>query len=237
MSDIITDDNESLLVHNKTKIVCGFPGTGKSYFAEHQKDYGITIIDIDSSLFSWVYQDGHRTKERNIDFPRNYINEIDRIIRENNTDILLVSTQKIIRNYLEIHRYNPIIVYPDISLKNAYYKRYVERDNRKQFIKDMMNTWEDHIITIENEDKDCCKCRLRTKNDYISNISFFDNNKMHYHLEECKDINVPTKVISHCCLCKKEITNHESYYTNNFRDVCVDCNLDISKYFFKECLL
>ncbi len=37
-----------------TKIISVFPGMGKSYMYKHQEEYGLSIMDSDSSNFSWI---------------------------------------------------------------------------------------------------------------------------------------------------------------------------------------
>ena len=58
----------------KTRIISAFPACGKTYCYQNlQNDYK-GILDSDSSDFSWVKdKDGNNTKERNPDFPNNYI--------------------------------------------------------------------------------------------------------------------------------------------------------------------
>ena len=51
----------------KTKIISAFPGVGKTYYHERNKEIS---IDSDSSHFSWVKDsEGNNTKERNPEFP------------------------------------------------------------------------------------------------------------------------------------------------------------------------
>ena len=57
-----------------TKIFSVFPACGKTYLYEHQDEYGLKILDSDSSQFSWTLtRDG---MIRNPDFPKNYIEHI-----------------------------------------------------------------------------------------------------------------------------------------------------------------
>lgn len=61
----------------ETTIISGFPGIGKSYFFRNQEYNNRTVLDSDSSEFSWVKdENGNNTKERNPDFPSNYIDHI-----------------------------------------------------------------------------------------------------------------------------------------------------------------
>lgn len=79
-------------------VISGFPGIGKSYMYNNMKD--LKILDSDSSKFSWVKdEEGKNTKERNPDFPNNYIKHI----KDNmdSSDIILVSSHKVVRDALK----------------------------------------------------------------------------------------------------------------------------------------
>ena len=74
----------------ETKIYSVFPACGKTWLCEHQEQYGLKILDSDSSQFSWIINevedneyviiDGgemkpltYKEKIRNPEFPANYI--------------------------------------------------------------------------------------------------------------------------------------------------------------------
>ena len=57
-------------------VISAFPGCGKSTYYNMYKDTQ-KILDSDSSEFSWIKdENGNNTKERNPEFPMNYINHI-----------------------------------------------------------------------------------------------------------------------------------------------------------------
>jgi predicted nucleotidyltransferase len=81
----------------KTRIISAFPGTGKTYFYNKNKE---TTMDSDSSQFSGVKdQNGNNTKERNPNFPKNYIEHIKENIGK--YEFILVSSHKEVRNALK----------------------------------------------------------------------------------------------------------------------------------------
>ena len=68
----------------KAKVISAFPGCGKTTYYKtwwkhkdnvwKDKTVGEVILDSDSSEFSWIKdENGNNTKERNQDFPNNYI--------------------------------------------------------------------------------------------------------------------------------------------------------------------
>ena len=134
-----------------TKIYSVFPACGKTWLYEHQEDYGITILDSDSSQFSWMYR--KRTKEeleaaknawesephlldgkgyinlikdevinvRNPDFPSNYINHIKESIGK--YDCIFVSSHAVVREALDKEGIDFTIVYPQQSCKAEWVGR------------------------------------------------------------------------------------------------------------------
>ena len=61
---------------NKVLIISAFPAMGKTYFTEHNSKYTKQILDSDSSLFSWSYNHKGNGRNRNPEFPYNYLNYI-----------------------------------------------------------------------------------------------------------------------------------------------------------------
>lgn len=61
---------------NKVLIIVAFPAMGKTYFTEHNSRYTKQILDSDSSLFSWSYNHKGNGRNRNLDFPYNYLDYI-----------------------------------------------------------------------------------------------------------------------------------------------------------------
>jgi hypothetical protein len=125
----------NLMVDDKTKIICGFPGVGKSYlFSNEFKD--LKIQDSDSSTFDKK------------DFPKNYIDHIKSQI--GHLDVHLVSTHNDVIAGLINEGLSFSIVYPDISLKDEYLKRYVDRGSPEGFVKLLDEQWDNFIGDIES---------------------------------------------------------------------------------------
>lgn len=82
----------------KTYVISAFPAYGKSYcFKKYQDKF--TILDSDSSEFSWIKdRNGNNTKERNANFPQNYITHIKNNIGK--VDIIFVSSHETVRKAL-----------------------------------------------------------------------------------------------------------------------------------------
>lgn len=128
-----------------TIILSAFPGCGKSYLFNHQKEMNLTVLDSDSSSFSWEEDKVTRNK----DFPNNYILHIKDNIGK--CDIICVSSHDIVRNALKENKLNYILVFPDISSKETYMKNYKERGNDDKFLKFIDENWNKFILDMYKE--------------------------------------------------------------------------------------
>lgn len=141
------------------KIYSIFPACGKTWLYEHQEDYNLKILDSDSSQFSWVYVDDGNNgwrKERNPDFPNNYIEHIKENIGK--YDYIFVSSHREVRQALDNANIDFTIVYPRPSCKNEWVGRCFARekngesgcgaevmyDNWKQWISECRETGTNH---------------------------------------------------------------------------------------------
>jgi hypothetical protein len=118
---------------NKTYIIAGFPGVGKSWL---KNKYGDKISDSDSSQFP---------KD---EFPQNYINHIKSLI--GNKIVILVSTHKEVLQELENNNIDYILVYPNRELKDEYLERYKQRGSPEGFINLLNNKWDEFHNDLEN---------------------------------------------------------------------------------------
>lgn len=120
----------------KTKIFSVFPACGKTWLCEHQEQFGLKILDSDSSKFSWLYVDtdefgepleGYR-RVRNPDFPANYIKHIKENMGQ--YDYIFVSSHASVREALEAEGIDFTIVYPSMSCFAEWVGRCFIRDKR-----------------------------------------------------------------------------------------------------------
>lgn len=134
-----------------TKVISAFPGTGKTYCYNKLKEIGISVLDSDSSEFSWIKdENGNNTTERNPDFPDNYIKHIKENIGK--VSIIFVSSHDIVREAMSKESIDFILVYPTIHSKWIYERRYRERGSSESFI-DMMDKNFDKFIEGMSKDK------------------------------------------------------------------------------------
>lgn len=130
-----------------TLIIAGFPGIGKSMLSDHDYTYNMSIVDSDSSKFSWL--ETEKGKIRNPDFPNNYMEHIKSLIGI--VDIICVSTHKIVRQALRDNNIKFILVYPKRNCKSIYLYNYGKRGNDDNFIDLMRDNWDTFLREIEEE--------------------------------------------------------------------------------------
>lgn len=133
------------------KVISAFPGCGKTYCFNKYKDSDIKILDSDSSEFSWIKdENGNNTKERNPDFPNNYMNHIKENI--GSSDIIFVSSHDIVRSALKESNIKYTLVYPCLGAKEEYLNRYIARGSEENFIKFIKSNYDKFISEMILED-------------------------------------------------------------------------------------
>lgn len=135
-----------------TKIFSVFPACGKTYLYEHQDEYGLKILDSDSSEFSWTLQlmrdrKGNPMKGvervRNPDFPNNYIKHIEENIGK--YDCIFVSSHKEVRDALDAAGIDFTIVYPEYRCLEEWVGRCYMRQMKGKngfSIEVLINNWD-----------------------------------------------------------------------------------------------
>lgn len=133
-----------------TKVISAFPGTGKTYCFNNFK--GITMLDSDSSEFSWIKdENGNNTIERNPEFPKNYIKHIKENIGK--VDIIFVSSHSSVREALAAEGIDFLLVFPNVYNKDTYFKRYKDRGSTDSFIKFMDENFEEFCEEMYQDKK------------------------------------------------------------------------------------
>lgn len=153
-------------------IVSAFPATGKTYFCEHiAKEKGLLALDSDSSNFSWTKdKQGNNTKERNPNFPQNYIEHIKENIGK--VDIIFVSSHEAVRNALKDADIKFTLVFPAPELKEEYLERFIARGNNRSFVDFISSNWDEFIKGCFSQ-KGCMKLPMssgRFLSDYFSDF-------------------------------------------------------------------
>lgn len=133
-------------------VISAFPGCGKSVFYNKYSIYAgegssetLKVLDIDSSLFSLIYNEHGKTNDRNPAFPDNYIHHIKRRLSDN--DIIFVSYHKQVREALHKNNIPFITIYPKDTLDNMkeWKRRFLDRGNNLAFVNYQMEHWTEFI--------------------------------------------------------------------------------------------
>jgi len=135
---------------NKSLIICGFPGVGKSFLTKENPN---SVSDSDSSTFD----------KKN--FPANYIKHIKGLIGKKS--IIMISTHEEVIDEMEKLNVNFIIVHPARELKDEYLKRYEERGSPEGFIKLLSDKWDEFQDAIEKPRDNSWKLILQ-KGEFLS---------------------------------------------------------------------
>lgn len=141
-------------------IIFGFPGVGKTYCVEHQKELGLELVDSDSSKFHWIYdlngqicKDENGNKREHPEWPMNYVKYVTLIGKEktHKPDYILMSTHsEVIEAMLNAGFENMNFVVPSRSpeAKEAMMEIYKKRGNTQEFIDKIFENYNDYITDI-----------------------------------------------------------------------------------------
>lgn len=149
----------------RTFVISGFPCVGKSHCAKYKQDK-YKILDSDSSNYSWIKDgNGNNTKERNPDFPNNYIDYIKSKIGE--VDVILVSSHLEVRQALHNNKIKVVSVYPDRNMKRIWIKRLKKRNSPEGMINLISDNWFDMVDGMRLEELGFLKVVLKGSNSYL----------------------------------------------------------------------
>lgn len=120
----------------KTRVISGFPGIGKTTAMELLRKQGLFVSDSDSSGFDRA------------DWPNNYMNHLLSLMGE--MDLVLVSSHEEVWRAMSERGIEFTMVYPDKSLKEEYLQRYKDRGSDENFIKLLDSKWDEWIDTLND---------------------------------------------------------------------------------------
>lgn len=145
--------------------IWGFPGIGKSSISKSPD-----ILDADCRLFQFAGASSgalHNIAEHtgtipDPAYPQNYL---DHIRSADSRYILLNCHISLLRH---LPRENILLIYPDMTLKDAYLKRYQDRGDNESFISYMDESFADIVHAIESYP--CRKLRITDARIYLTDI-------------------------------------------------------------------
>lgn len=146
--------------------IWSFPGTGKSTVPQSIPD----VLDADSRLYQFIGATPRMLHDAaaqartvpNPEYPDNYFNYFE---NAGSTYVLLNCHVSLLPR---LPNENFFLVYPDISLKDEYLRRYRDRGDNDSFISYMDESFADMIHAIESYP--CRKLRITDEHTYLTDI-------------------------------------------------------------------
>ena len=145
--------------------IWGFPGIGKSSIPKSPD-----ILDADCRLFQFAGADSKtlHSAARSAGtipdpaYPQNYLGHI----RSANSGYILLNCH--ISLLRQLPNENLLLIYPDITLKDAYLRRYQDRGDNESFISYMDESFAGIVHAIESYP--CRKLRITDEHTYLTDI-------------------------------------------------------------------
>jgi len=144
----MNEERMNVAVHPVVRLVCGFPGVGKSHLCRKMGWH-----DSDSSQFS------HREG-----WPSNYIEHLKGL-----AGVALISTHREVRDALAAAGIPFDLCYPSRELKHDYLARYKQRGSPATFVGLLDQMWDDWITEMEKETRCAVRLVLR-KGEFASDV-------------------------------------------------------------------
>ena len=131
----------------KTIIVSAFPGCTKPYITKYENDMNFISIDLNLNQFIWIYDENGNQTIPDVNFLSNYIMHIQQCIGL--FDVIFVSSDEDVRNELIKQHIPFVLVYPDLSMKEEFLKRYEQRENYKYYIHSLESKYDDWVSVLD----------------------------------------------------------------------------------------
>lgn len=144
------------MIKHIVKVICGFPGIGKTYLFNNQDKLGIKVADSDSSKFSKIKNDTGELIQ-NPDFPANYIKHIVDLINTHEVNYILVSSHHDVREALAKASIPYTVIFPEKNMKEIYIQRYQDRGSPEKFISFLENKFDEFVDDCDSDINASCK--------------------------------------------------------------------------------
>lgn len=133
----------------KTIVISAFPACGKTWTYTNFNGKPYTMLDSDSSKFSWLYDENGNKLGRNPNFIPEYMAHIKENIGK--VDVIFVSSHKEVRQALRDNGIKYFIVHPALGMKETFLTRMVNRGSDEAFVSFQREHFEQFVNEIEEE--------------------------------------------------------------------------------------
>lgn len=147
---------------NRHYVICGFSGVGKSTAEQMHKN----VYDFESSAYSHKWSPDCFA-EKNEEFPKNYIDYLEKHMGEHTNAVYLLSCHQEVRDELKRRGIDYIIVMPRLEQRDEYLKRWLRRGSPVDFINGMNVRWLEMIHSCE---KDSAPKIYLDEGEYINDV-------------------------------------------------------------------
>ena len=137
---------------DKSTVICGYSGIGKTEFARRAKMHLYknigSVLDLDCAPFHYI-QSLNGEKYDNPAYPDNYIEAIKKTLKYDEYDYILVTAHDVVRDRLFEEKIPYIAVIPDPEYcEEEYLKRYMRRKDSPESIFARHYYWNDWLNSI-----------------------------------------------------------------------------------------
>ena len=143
-------------------VICGFSGVGKSTAEQLHKN----VYDFESSAYSHKWSPDCFS-EKNEEFPKNYIDDLEKHMGEHSNAVYLLSCHQEVRDELKARGIDYIIVMPRLEQRDEYLKRWLRRGSSVEFIKMMSARW---LAMVSSCEKDMSPKIYLAEDEYINDV-------------------------------------------------------------------
>lgn len=157
-------------------IVAGFVGVGKTRAAA-EWDNCVNIELSPLCQFQPEYSQGQQLEalkelRRYIPNPLYPDNAILKILRQEAQEkvVIINAVKSILIPLAEEYQRKCVLVYPDVSLRDEYRKRYLQRGNNDAFIRRMMEHWDGRLQFLNSFGYGSIHLPLESSRDYLSSV-------------------------------------------------------------------
>jgi hypothetical protein len=136
----------------KPTVYAAFCGTGKSYLCNN-------FPEVYKEIEDWKYRN-------NSNFPSNYVYEVIKNVDQ--SKYLFIATDPVILKAINAAGIKIVLVYPEISLRNEYLDRYIERGSSYDFVGTFMINWKKWITELQEQSY--CEHKILKSKQFLKDV-------------------------------------------------------------------
>lgn len=177
---VLIEEIKEKKTDGRALVISAYPAMGKSYTTNYLTNNNFSVVDSDSSYFSWKYDSkGNRLSERNDNWPNNYIDYIKSHIKD--SDIIFISSHEEVRRALfeediKYYTFIPLLADQEMLMDRMKVRGSSEEfiyTRRKNFVNDV-----ELSLKLYNFDDNIISCKSYIEYKYDDQTEFYMNDNM-----------------------------------------------------------